>query len=26
VVAERIGGAAEVSNDLVPENYRMRRA
>jgi hypothetical protein len=26
VVAERIGGAAEVSSDLVPENYRMRRA
>ena len=26
VVAERIGGAAEVSGDLVPDNYRMRRA
>ena len=26
VVAERIGGAAEVSSDTVPENYRMRRA
>ena len=26
VVAERIGGAAEVSSDIVPENYRTRRA
>lgn len=26
VVAERIGGAAEVSNDLVPDASRMRRA
>ncbi|MDQ4136895.1 MAG: glycosyltransferase family 2 protein, partial [Pseudomonadota bacterium] len=26
VVAERIGGAAEVSNDLVPDTYRLRRA
>ena len=26
VVAERVGGAAEVSGDLVPDNYRMRRA
>jgi hypothetical protein len=26
VVAERIGGAAEVSSDLIPDNYRLRRA
>ena len=26
VVAERIGGAAEVSNSLVPESYQQRRA
>jgi polyisoprenyl-phosphate glycosyltransferase len=26
VVAERVGGAAEVSSDIVPDNYRMRRA
>jgi glycosyltransferase involved in cell wall biosynthesis len=25
VVAERIGGAAEVSNDLVPDTYRLRQ-
>lgn len=26
VVAERVGGAAEVSSDIVPDNHRMRRA
>jgi glycosyltransferase involved in cell wall biosynthesis len=26
VVSERIGGTAEVSNSLVPENYQLRRA
>jgi glycosyltransferase involved in cell wall biosynthesis len=26
VVAERVGGAAEVSSDIVPDTYRMRRA
>ena len=26
VVAERVGGAAEVSSDLVPDHSRLRRA
>jgi polyisoprenyl-phosphate glycosyltransferase len=26
VVAERVGGAAEVSSELIPEDYRLRRA